>query len=109
MSGYSAGAFSATSAGSLARRNNKSGTSDDVRPVTSAGIRGHGLRPPTPLSHGAGSRQGAQSAVGWEGTGGFGGSGTAERFFHKIPRSPRLGAGGGNLSGTQHLANAKDW
>jgi hypothetical protein len=77
MSGHSAGAFSATSAGSLARRNKFGSIRERVtgRPMTSTGTRGEALsqqlRPQTPLtgtsyhsSHD--SRQGAQSAVGWE-------------------------------------------
>jgi hypothetical protein len=107
MSGHSAGAFSATSAGSLARRN-KFDTSDSARPVTSAGIRGHELRPQTPLANlslpkGPGSRQGAQSAVGWESTSGFGGSGgglgglTTPKtkktgFFKKLIEGAKTGA-----------------
>ncbi|KKY15873.1 putative sh3 domain protein [Phaeomoniella chlamydospora] len=79
MSGYSAGGFSATSAGSLARRNNYPGR-ESGRPITSMadskangfldGARLNDLRPQTPLtgisyhsSHD--SRQGAQSAVPW--------------------------------------------
>jgi Transglutaminase-like superfamily len=77
MSGHSAGAFSATSAGSLARRNKFGSIRERVtgRPMTSTGTRGETLsqqlRPQTPLtgisyhsSHD--SRQGTQSAVGWE-------------------------------------------
>jgi hypothetical protein len=79
MSGHSAGGFSATSAGSLARRN-KFAIIDSGRPVTSAGTRGCELRPQTPLTNTSFApsrdpRQGAQSAVGWESTSGFGGSG----------------------------------
>lgn len=77
MSGHSAGAFSATSAGSLARRNKFGSIRERVtgRPTTSASIRGDALsqqlRPQTPstgISYHSGhdSRQGAQSAVGWE-------------------------------------------
>ena len=83
MSGYSAGGFSATSAGSLARRGNKLGSIRDRmtgRPMTSAGTRAEQqqqhwnqestYRPTTPgaisyhSSHD--SRQGARSAVGWQ-------------------------------------------
>lgn len=77
MSGHSAGAFSATSAGSLARRNKFGSIRERVigRPMTSTGTRGEThsqqLRSQTPLtgisyhsSHD--SRQGAQSAIGWE-------------------------------------------
>ncbi|KAK5311425.1 hypothetical protein LTR70_008786 [Exophiala xenobiotica] len=74
FSGYSAGGFSATSAGSLARKRN--GANEDVppeaRPTTSNGLRTE--RPKTPLtpqtsySHHASndSRAGARSAVGFE-------------------------------------------
>ncbi|ERF74022.1 hypothetical protein EPUS_03837 [Endocarpon pusillum Z07020] len=98
---FSAGGISATSAGSLARRN-KLG-SLNRRPVTSNGTRGHELRPQTPLtgisyhsSHN--SRHGAKSAVGWEnpstfgtfggGAGGLGGLTTPKvkktGFFKKL-------------------------
>ncbi len=78
MSGHSASGFSATSAGSLARRAGKSGSLDKGRPMTSAGTRSQDLRPGTPLTsnsfqQGRDLRQGAQSAVGWEGPSGFGG------------------------------------
>ena len=76
MSGHSAGGFSATSAGSLARRN-KFGNIDNGRPVTSAGTREYEFRPQTPLTSisfapSRHARQGAQSAVGWENTSSFG-------------------------------------
>lgn len=65
---FSAGAFSATSAGSLARRNKMGSLSRP--PLTSNGSRGYERRPQTPStgisyhsSHN--SRQGAQSAAGW--------------------------------------------
>ena len=112
MSGHSAGAFSATSAGSLARRP-KFGSfraRDDIRPMTSAGIRTEqnaGLRPQTPLtgfsyhsSHD--SRAGAQSAVGWEepsrpaSSAGLGGFTTPKAkkqgFFKKLLDSAKTGA-----------------
>ena len=91
MSGYSAGGFSATSAGSLARRNKfgsiskgrpKSAAGIQQRPVTSAGTRGFEMRPTTPAESmsyqpSQSSRQGAQSAVGWDdrpgSSGGLGG------------------------------------
>lgn len=77
MSGYSAGGFSATSAGSLARRNHKQAYEiTSGRPTTSAGTRSErwgkdlDFRPTTPgtgisyhSSHD--SRAGARSAVGW--------------------------------------------
>ena len=113
MSGHSAGAFSATSAGSLARRNKFGSFRERVtgRPVTSTGTRGetmsHELRSHTPLtgisyhsSHD--SRQGAQSAVGWEApsradsTGGLGGFTTPKAkksgFFKKLIDSAKTTA-----------------
>jgi hypothetical protein len=78
MSGHSAGGFSATSAGSLARRN-KLSSIDSGRPVTSAGTRGYELRPQTSLTKTSfsptrESRQSAQSAISWEKTSGLSGS-----------------------------------
>ena len=74
FSGYSAGGFSATSAGSLARK--RMGSMRDRisgRPVTSAGTRaeqqpGWNTRPTTPanISTYQESRSGAKSAVGWD-------------------------------------------
>lgn len=108
MSGHSAGGFSATSAGSLARRN-KFSSIDSGRPVTSAGARGHELRPRTPLTNTSfapshESRQGAQSAIGWENTtagfgsngGGLGGLATPKPkktgFFKKLIEGAKTGA-----------------
>ena len=107
MSGHSAGAFSATSAGSLARRN-KFSSIDNGRPMTSASTRGYELRPQTPVTHTSfapirDSRQGAQSAVGWEGTnsfsgngGGLGGLSTPKTrktgFFKKLIEGAKTGA-----------------
>lgn len=113
MSGHSAGAFSATSAGSLARRNKFGSIRERVtgRPVTSAGTRGEvlgqQLRPQTPLTavsyHSSrDSRQGAQSAVGWEpqsradSSGGLGGFTTPRAkktgFFKKLIDSAKTTA-----------------
>ena len=112
MSGASAGGFSATSAGSLARR----GTIKNGRPSTamdsysSAGFNDmYGMaRPETPLtgisyhsSHNS-SRQGASSAIPWSSTGNgdsagvFGGLSTPKTkrhgFFKKIFESAKTGA-----------------
>lgn len=114
MSGHSAGGFSATSAGSLARRN-KIGSLNRGRPMTAIGNsgtnghldigRGHDLRPQTPLtgvsyhsSHD--SRQGAQSAAGWssnaERAGVLGGLSTPKLkktgFFKKLIDGAKTGA-----------------
>ena len=107
MSGHSAGAFSATSAGSLARRNGW-GSIDKERPMTSNGTHGRDHRPHSPLANVAfapsrDSRQGAQSAVGWEGTssfqggsGGLGGLSTPRTkktgFFKKLIEGAKTGA-----------------
>ena len=107
MSGHSAGGFSATSAGSLARRN-KFGNIDNGRPVTSAGTREYEFRPQTPLTSTSfapsrHARQGAQSAVGWENTssfgesvGGLGGFSTPKAkkagFFKKLIEGAKTGA-----------------
>lgn len=112
MSGASAGGFSATSAGSLARR----GTIKNGRPNTAMDSFGsggfgdeHGIaRPETPLtgisyhsSHNS-SRQGASSAIPWSSTGNgesagvFGGLSTPKTkkhgFFKKIFESAKTGA-----------------
>ena len=116
MSGHSAGAFSATSAGSLARRNQYR-VVDDGRPMTSMvdlrtngfldATRGGDLRPQTPLtgisyhsSHD--SRQGAQSAVPWlngpasESAGMLGGfaipKAKKQGFFKKLMDGAKTGA-----------------
>jgi Transglutaminase-like superfamily len=107
MSGHSAGGFSATSAGSLARRN-KFSNIDAGRPVTSTGTRGYEFRPQTPLTSttfapSRHARQGAQSAVGWENTssfgesvGGLGGFSTPKAkktgFFKKLIEGAKTGA-----------------
>ena len=76
MSGHSAGAFSATSAGSFARRHMQGSFPPEVlaRPMTSAGTRDqqYNNRPQSSFtefshhsSHDSQSRSGAQSAVGW--------------------------------------------
>ncbi|EPS34530.1 hypothetical protein PDE_09494 [Penicillium oxalicum 114-2] len=113
MSGFSAGGFSATSAGSYARRNGThqrpSTAMDSVR---SRGFSdaGHPDRPETPLtgisyhsSHNT-SRQGASSAIPWSSTdndvgdsgGVFGGLSTPKTkkqgFFKKIFESAKTGA-----------------
>ncbi|KAE8150102.1 hypothetical protein BDV25DRAFT_140157 [Aspergillus avenaceus] len=114
MSGPSAGGFSATSAGSYARR----GMAANERPITSLDtFRGRGLsevsrisRPETPLtgisyhsSHNT-SRQGASSAIPWSASGAgpddtagvFGGLSTPKAkkqgFFKKIFESAKTGA-----------------
>ncbi|KAL9622511.1 MAG: hypothetical protein Q9160_003187 [Pyrenula sp. 1 TL-2023] len=113
MSGYSAGGFSATSAGSLARRNNKL---DQPRPMTSGGggvnsllgaFEGNGIRSHTPMtgfSHPSAhdSRAGAQSAVGWatsgesQRAGALGGFSTPKTkkngFFKKLIEGAKTGA-----------------
>lgn len=118
MSGHSAGGFSATSAGSLARRN-KFGSFSKGRPQTATGTRQNGFldmerdsissaRPRTPLtgisyhsSHD--SRPGSASAAGWTNSNGFGntagalGGLTAPKakkggFFKKIIESAKTGA-----------------
>jgi transglutaminase/protease-like cytokinesis protein 3 len=115
MSGKSAGGFSATSAGSFARRN-KLGSVNKGRPMTALGnVRHDGLldvdrsgRPQTPLtgvsyhsSHD--SRQGATSQAGWtsatgyvDSSGIFGGLSTPQTkkrgFFKKIMDSAKTGA-----------------
>ena len=109
FSGYSASGFSATSAGSLARK--RMGSIRDRitgRPMTSAGTRseqqqGWNTRPTTP---GAGpsypdSRSGAKSAVGWDdeyrpmSSGGLGGFATPrakkQGFFKKLMDSAKTG------------------
>ena len=115
MSGHSAGAFSATSAGSLAKRGMTNGSQADTyaRPMTSSGIRQEynlpTLRPQTPLtgfsyhsSHDSASRGGTQSAVGWEtqsrpaSSAGLGGFTTPKAkkqgFFKKLMDSAKTGA-----------------
>ncbi|KAK5193982.1 hypothetical protein LTR92_006322 [Exophiala xenobiotica] len=111
MSGYSAGAFSATSAGSLARKRMGSIRDRVARPMTSAGMRNDrweqtDLRPTTPTTgvsfhSNHDSRQGAKSAVGWEDadrstTGGLGGFMTPKAkkpgFFKKLMDSAKTGA-----------------
>ncbi|EXJ60459.1 hypothetical protein A1O7_04612 [Cladophialophora yegresii CBS 114405] len=111
MSGYSAGAFSATSAGSLARKRMGSIRERMTRPMTSSGMR-HGqwseadIRPKTPTSNTSfhpshDSRQGAKSAIGWEDanrgpTGGLGGFTTPKAkkagFFKKLIDTAKTGA-----------------
>lgn len=115
MSGQSAGAFSATSAGSLARRA-KFGDGQSweaVRPVTSAGTREDKFnvqqRPCSPAtgvsyhsSHDSRSRVGAQSAIGWNedsrptSSAGLGGFTTPkprkQGFFKKLIDSAKTGA-----------------
>ncbi|KAJ9617093.1 hypothetical protein H2200_000814 [Cladophialophora chaetospira] len=110
MSGYSAGAFSATSAGSLARKRMGSIRDRLTRPMTSSGMRNEqwaeaDTRPKTPTSGISFSnrdpRQGARSAVGWEDanrtpTGGLGGFTTPKAkkagFFKKLMDTAKTGA-----------------
>ncbi|OCT52694.1 SH3 domain containing protein [Cladophialophora carrionii] len=111
MSGYSAGAFSATSAGSLARKRMGSIRDRMTRPMTSSGMRHEqwsepDIRPKTPTSgvsfHPShDSRQGAKSAIGWEDanrgpTGGLGGFTTPKAkkqgFFKKLIDTAKTGA-----------------
>ena len=109
MSDYSAGAFSATSAGSLARKRMGSIRDRMTRPMTSSGTRNEqwnqaDLRPKTPtstISYSHDSRQGAKSAVGWEEmnrspTGGLGGFITPKAkkpgFFKKLMDTAKTGA-----------------
>ncbi|KIW68727.1 hypothetical protein PV04_04651 [Phialophora macrospora] len=111
MSGYSAGAFSATSAGSLARKRMGSIRDRMARPMTSSGMRNEqwpqaDSRPKTPTSgisfHPSNdSRQGAKSAIGWEDanrgpTGGLGGFITPKAkkpgFFKKLIDTAKTGA-----------------
>ncbi|KIW18200.1 hypothetical protein PV08_02488 [Exophiala spinifera] len=127
MSGYSAGAFSATSAGSLARKRMGSIRDKMSRPMTSAGMRidrweQNDPRPKTPVtgisfhsSHD--SRQGAKSAIGWEDaerstTGGLGGFITPKAkkpgFFKKLMDSAKTGAASARstISASQTVGNA---
>ncbi|OAG42624.1 hypothetical protein AYO21_03209 [Fonsecaea monophora] len=111
MSGYSAGAFSATSAGSLARKRMGSLRDRMARPMTSTGTRDEQwnqmeTRPKTPntgtsfhVNHD--TRQGAKSAIGWEdasrgANGGLGGFTTPKAkkpgFFKKLIDSAKTGA-----------------
>jgi transglutaminase/protease-like cytokinesis protein 3 len=112
MSGYSAGAFSATSAGSLARKRMGSIRDRMTRPMTSASMRSEmwtqpdSMRPKTPTSIISGRashdpRQGAKSAVGWDDTnrgptGGLGGFTTPKAkkagFFKKLIDTAKTGA-----------------
>ncbi len=109
FSGYSAGGFSATSAGSLARK--RMGSIRDRiagRPMTSAGTRSElpqdwSTRPTTPAagSHYQDSRSGAKSAIGWDdeyrptSSGGLGGFSTPKAkkqgFFKKLIDSAKTG------------------
>ncbi|CAL5871301.1 uncharacterized protein PFLUO_LOCUS5551 [Penicillium psychrofluorescens] len=110
MSGPSAGGFSATSAGSFARRNLGDRPNTAMDPIRSRGFSDAGKRPETPLtgisyhsSHNT-SRQGASSAVPWsaadidaaEPSGVFGGlstpKGKKHGFFKKILESAKTGA-----------------
>ncbi|KAL9110767.1 MAG: hypothetical protein Q9227_004759 [Pyrenula ochraceoflavens] len=90
MSGYSAGGFSATSAGSLARRNNKLETLNQGRSMTSAGARVDALRPQTPSSLGWTLGVDAQRA------GALGGLSTPKMkktgFFKKLIEGAKTGA-----------------
>ncbi|KIV93160.1 hypothetical protein PV10_04398 [Exophiala mesophila] len=127
MSGYSAGGFSATSAGSLARKRMDPGRERVTRPMTSAGTRTeqwpqHDMRPKTPTSNysytsNLDSRQGARSAVGWEdasrsGQGGLGGFTTPKAkkagFFKKLMDSAKTGAASARstISASQSGSNA---
>ncbi|KAK4940724.1 hypothetical protein LTR10_019234 [Elasticomyces elasticus] len=126
MSGYSAGGFSATSAGSLARKRMGSIRDRMTRPMTSAGTRteqwGQGdMRPKTPTTgsfySGHDSRQGGKSAVGWEdsgrsATGGLGGLTTPKAkksgFFKKLMDSAKTGAASARstISASQTGSNA---
>ena len=111
FSGYSAGGFSATSAGSLARKRMGSIKNKITgRPMTSAGTRSEAQRggwdthPTTPANGSMyqDSRSGAKSAVGWDdeyrpGTsGGLGGLTTPKAkkqgFFKKLLDSAKTGA-----------------
>ena len=111
MSGYSAGAFSATSAGSLARKRMGSVRDCITRPMTSSGMRNEqwgqsDMRPKTPtlgvsFQTNHEPRQGAKSAIGWEDanktpTGGLGGFTTPKAkksgFFKKLIDSAKTGA-----------------
>ena len=118
FSGYSAGGFSATSAGSLARKRMGSIRDRIARPMTSAGTRteqqGWNTRPTTPAGPayqdprsgaksavGFDSRSGAKSAVGWDddyrpsSSGGLGGLTTPKAkkqgFFKKLIDSAKTG------------------
>lgn len=127
MSGYSAGAFSATSAGSLARKRMGSIRDRITRPMTSTGTRNDqwgqpDLRPKTPTSGisyhtGQDSRQGAKSAIGWEDvhggpTGGLGGFTTPKAkkpgFFKKLIDTAKTGAASARstISASQAGSNA---
>ncbi|KIW98632.1 uncharacterized protein Z519_00293 [Cladophialophora bantiana CBS 173.52] len=111
MSGYSAGAISATSAGSLARKRMGSLRDRMPRPMTSTGTRNEKwsqieVRPKTPntavsFHSNHDSRQGAKSAIGWEdanrgANGGLGGFTTPKAkkpgFFKKLIDSAKTGA-----------------
>lgn len=102
FSGYSASGFSATSAGSLARKRMM-----NERPVTSGGMRSEQAlnfaRPKTPSGgsiFGGDLRSGARSAVGWDdehrSTNGLGGLVTPKAkkqgFFKKLIDSAKTGA-----------------
>ena len=109
FSGYSAGGFSATSAGSLARK--RMGSIRDRisgRPMTSTGTRsehqpGWNTRPTTPanLSTDSESRSGAKSAIGWDegcrptSSGGLGGFATPrakkQGLFKKLMDTAKTG------------------
>lgn len=113
MSGYSASGFSATSAGSLARRNNKP---DNLRPMTSGGAGGNGflrgfegnsIRPQTPMTglsyhSNHNSRAGALSSMGLanpgeaQRAGALGGFSTPKvkkaGFFKKLIEGAKTGA-----------------
>ena len=102
FSGYSAGGFSSTSAGSLARKR-----MTQERPMTSAGTRSEAFsfaRPKTPTAGAsyADSRSGARSAIGWDdehrpaSTSGLGGFVTPKAkkqgFFKKLLDTAKTGA-----------------
>jgi hypothetical protein len=102
FSGYSAGGFSATSAGSLARKRQA-----NDRPMTSAGLRSEQAfnfgRPKTPTgtsNFGGDTRSGARSAVGWDdehrSTNGLGGLVTPrskkQGFLNKLIDKAKTGA-----------------
>lgn len=104
FSGHSAGGFSATSAGSLARK--RMGSIRDRisgRPMTSAGTRSEqqqwNTRPTTPANGSMyqDSRSGAKSAVGWDDhrSGGLGGFSTPkvkkQGFFKKLIDTAKTG------------------
>ena len=111
FSGYSAGGFSATSAGSLARKRMGSIREKFGRPTTSAGTRTEPetWETPRPTTSGNGSaysgaRSGAKSAVGWDDeyrpstSGGLGGFATPRQkkqgFFKKLIDTAKTSAAG---------------